>query len=61
MIRILDRLVVRTFLKLFVVFLMAAPLLFVLGDYAALEFRFRSNELGVASTRLGHLSRRMTG
>ncbi|MGD8321899.1 MAG: LptF/LptG family permease [Gemmatimonadota bacterium] len=33
MIRILDRLVVRTFLKLFVVFLMAAPLLFVLGDY----------------------------
>ncbi len=32
MIRILDRLVVRTFTKLFVVFLMAAPPLFILGD-----------------------------
>lgn len=32
MIRILDRLVARTFLKLFVVFLMASPVLFVLGD-----------------------------
>ncbi len=32
MIRILDRLVARTFLKLFVVFLAASPPLFILGD-----------------------------
>ena len=32
MIRILDRLVVRTFLRLFVIFLAASPALFILGD-----------------------------
>ncbi len=32
MIRILDRLVARTFLKLFLLFVLGAPLLFILGD-----------------------------
>ncbi|MFQ5535856.1 MAG: LptF/LptG family permease [Gemmatimonadota bacterium] len=32
MIRILDRLVARTFVKLFVIFLLASPPLFILGD-----------------------------
>jgi lipopolysaccharide export system permease protein len=32
MIRILDRLVARTFLRLFLIFVLGAPLLFILGD-----------------------------
>ena len=45
-VRVLDRLVVRRFLRLFIIFIVAAPLLFILGD--ATENLDRYLERGIA-------------
>ena len=45
MIRILDRLLFRTFLKLFMGFVLAAPILFVVGDLVEQIHRYSARGL----------------
>jgi lipopolysaccharide export system permease protein len=53
--RILDRLVLRTFLKLFIVFVTGAPLLFILGDATDRLDRYLDRGLTMDQVALGYL------
>ncbi|MFW5904668.1 MAG: LptF/LptG family permease, partial [bacterium] len=55
MIRILDRLVIRTFLRLFLVFVIGAPLLFILGDVTDNLDRYLQRGLSLAEIGTGYL------
>jgi lipopolysaccharide export system permease protein len=55
MIRILDRYVTREFLRLFVLFALAAPLLFVLGDWTDNIDTFTERQLPLSDVALGYL------
>lgn len=53
--RILDRLVVRTFLRLFLIFVLAAPLLFILGDVTDNLDRYLERDLSIGTMSVGYL------
>jgi lipopolysaccharide export system permease protein len=55
MIRILDRYITREFIKLFALFALAAPLLFVLGDWTDNIDTFTERQLPVATVLLGYV------
>lgn len=53
--RILDRLVARTFLRLFLIFVFGAPLLFILGDATENLDRYLDRGLSLPSVALSYL------
>jgi lipopolysaccharide export system permease protein len=55
MIRILDRYITREFIKLFALFALAAPLLFVLGDWTDNIDTFTARALPLGTVGLGYL------
>jgi lipopolysaccharide export system permease protein len=55
MVRILDRYVTREFLRLFVLFSFAAPLLFVLGDWTDNLDTYTERQLPLRQVALGYL------
>jgi lipopolysaccharide export system permease protein len=52
---ILDRLVSRTFLRLFLIFVIGAPLLFILGDVTDQLDRYMQRDLSVARLAWGYV------
>lgn len=55
MIRILDRLVIRSFLRLFLIFVIGAPLLFILGDVTDNLDRYLQRGLSLTQIGTGYL------
>ncbi len=55
MIRILDRLVARTFLRIFIIFILGAPGLFILGDVTEKLHRYLDRGLSLADVAMGYL------
>jgi lipopolysaccharide export system permease protein len=53
--RVLDRLVIRTFLRLFIIFVLGAPLLFILGDVTDNLDRYLERGLTLAEVGTGYL------
>jgi lipopolysaccharide export system permease protein len=53
--RILDRLVARSFLRLFLIFVLAAPLLFILGDATENLDRYLDRGLGTGQVLLSYV------
>ncbi len=53
--RILDRLVVKDFVRLFALFIIAAPLLFILGDVTENLDRYLNQGLSIGQVALGYV------
>ena len=55
MIRILDRMVAATFLRIFSFFVLSVPIMFILGDQSAKQGRYMDRGLTMADIALGYI------